>query len=142
MVQARALPAGTKEEKLIRKQAVADAKLGVRCRKAAAKYFPNGIPFADEEKLDSLIETERELDEKKVKLLKEKAPKAEVEAVSAELAAVSKEIKKLSDEGAKIAECTKVYTDACKLLRQAANYEKFGEIDRLYSEKLLPETEI
>ena len=142
VAQARSLPAGTKEEKLIRKQALADAKLGVRCRKAAAKYFPNGIPFADEEKLDSLIETERELDEKKVKLLKEKAPKAEIEAVSAELTAVSKEIKQLSDEGAKIAECTKVYTDARKLLRQAANYEKFGEIDRLYSEKLLPETEI
>ena len=68
---AKALPDDTKENRRIRKEAIADAKLALRCKKAAAKYFPDGIPAFEEETLDRLYKEEKSLTEKKAALLKE-----------------------------------------------------------------------
>ena len=45
----RALPNGTKEEREERKQAIADARLALRSRKAAEKYFPQGLTQVQED---------------------------------------------------------------------------------------------
>ncbi len=131
---AKALPDDTKENRRIRKEAIADAKLALRCKKAAAKYFPDGIPAFEEETLDRLYKEEKSLTEKKAALLKEEGSKEEIKAVSAGLNRVSKEIRNLHGEYQRYMESTKVFHEAKKRLSQAENYAKFSELDLRYSE--------
>ena len=77
VASAKALPADTPEEKLIRKEAVDDAKLALRSKKAALKYYPDGIREFDETRLTDLYDTEATLQNKKSAMLKEKAGKKE-----------------------------------------------------------------
>lgn len=134
--KAKALPATTPEEKEIRKNAVADAKLGMRSFKAAAKYYPEGIKEFDEAEFDALCAKENGLAEKKAELLKAKASKDEIKRVSAEQAEVAKRIKALNEEHQRFAQSTAVYHKAKKFIEQADNYAKFGELDSKYSESL------
>lgn len=124
---AKALPQNTAEEKALRKEAVADAKLGLRSRKAMEKYYPDGIVEFDENRLEALYEDEKELTEKKQALLKSKAGKDELVPVSEKLDSVSAEIKKMIEEHQRFSESTKVYAEAEKYLKQAENYRRFAE---------------
>ncbi len=133
LARAKALPDDTKENRKIRKEAVADARLALRCQKAAAKYYPDGIAPFDEERLNRLYFEEKTLTEKKAALLKEKGGKEEIKAVSAELDAVSKAIRSMHDEYQRYMESTKVFHEAKKLLAQADNYARFGELDLRYT---------
>ena len=133
---AKALPAGTPEEKEIRKNAVADAKLGLRSCKAMAKFYPDGIKEFDEAEFDALCIKENELAEKKTAMLKEKAPKDEIKKISAEQAEVSKRINELNEEHQHFVQSTGVYHKAKKYIEQAENYAKFGELDSKYTESL------
>ena len=133
---ARALPAATPEEREIRKNAIADAKLGLRSCKAMAKYYPDGIKEFDEAEFDALCIKENELAEKKTAMLKEKAPKTEIAKISAEQAEVSKRIKEMNEEHQHFVQSTSVYHKAKKYIEQAENYAKFGELDSIYSESL------
>ncbi len=132
LTEAMALPAGTPEEKLIRKEAVADARLALRCKKSAQKYYPNGIAPFDEARLNDLYYTEKTLQEKKAALLREKADKREIADVSARLDAAAADIKAQQEEYRRYAESTKAYHEAKKYLAQAENYARFGELDDLY----------
>ena len=133
---ARAMPAATPEEREIRKNAIADAKLGLRSCKAMAKYYPDGIKEFDEAEFDALCIKENELAEKKTAMLKEKAPKMEIAKISAEQAEVSKRIKEMNEEHQHFVQSTSVYHKAKKYIEQAENYAKFGELDSIYSESL------
>lgn len=132
IIKAKELPAATKEERVIRKEAVADAKLGVRSQKAMAKYYPNGITPFNEEELNGLYDVQNALAEKKTSLFKKKAPKAEIEKITAEQRDISDKIKRMSEEYQHFAESTKVYSTAKKYIEQAENYARFGEIDTIY----------
>ena len=141
LIRAGNLPDDTKENRRIRKEAIADARLALRCKKAAAKYYPEGIRAFDEDKLNRLYAKEKALTEKKAVLLKDRGGKAEIKAVSAELTAVSGEIKSMQAEYRRYMESTKVYHDAKKLLTQADNYSKFSELDLRYEEFARMKTE-
>ena len=134
--KAKALPSGTREEKEIRKNAIADAKLGLRSRKAMAKYYPDGIREFDEAEFDALCIKENELAQEKTDLLKAKAPKDEIKKISAEQAEVSGRINALNEEHQQFVRSTSVYHKAKKFIEQAENYARFGELDTKYSESL------
>ena len=146
LAAARALPAATPDERLIRKEAIADAKLALRCKKAALKYYPQGITAFDEGALNALYEKEKTLGEKKAALLKEKAGRREIAAVAAQLQAVEREIKTAHEEYQHFMESTKVVHEAQKFITQAKNYARFGELDSAYDLQLsspdggMPET--
>ena len=132
LAKAKALPSETKEERAVRKQAVADAKLGIRSRNAARKYYPHGISVFDEAALNSLYEEEKALAGKKTELLKAKADKKEIADVSAQMKTLSKQIKEMHEEYQHYIESTKVVKEAEKFITQAENYSRFGELDSLY----------
>ena len=133
LLAAKALPNETKEERHIRKQAVEDAKLALRCRKAALAYYPDGVPAFDEAKLQTLYEKEAALAEEKRSLLS-LGERAKLKTVSAEQKALTKQIKAATLEHQHFAESTKVLTEANKFLTQAACYEKFGELHSRYQQ--------
>lgn len=130
---AQTLPTQTREERHIRKQAVEDAKLALRCRKAALRYYPDGVPAFDEAALEALYEKEAALAEEKRALLSA-GDRARLKTVSAEQRALSKEIKTATLAHQHFAESTKVVNEAKKYLTQAACYEKFGELHSRYQE--------
>lgn len=131
--RAKNLPKNTKEEKAIRKEAIADAKLAIRCKKAADKYYANGIKPYDENELNALYEKEKALMERKSALLKAKGEKDEIAELSSKLKSFSKEIKLMQQEYQHFSESTKVYFEAKKYIEQAENYARFGEIDTMYN---------
>ncbi|MCM1115359.1 MAG: MFS transporter [Clostridium sp.] len=136
ITEAKALPADTKEAKAIRKDAIADAKLSMRSKKAMLKYYPDGIIVFDEEKLNDLYKTEDELAEKRSALLKAKADKNEIRKMDDEQKRISIEIKALNEEYQHYTEAIKVYTEAKKFIQQAENYARFGELDTMYSKTI------
>lgn len=131
---AKALPDTTKEEREIRKQALADARLGLRSRKAMIKYYPDGIVMFNEEELNNLYARETDLAQTRSKLLKEKASKSEIKIIADEQHEVSAKIKKLTEEYQNFVESTKVYFEAKKFIAQAENYARFGELDTKYNQ--------
>ena len=130
---ARALPHDTPTQRAIRKAAIADAKLGVRSRRAMQKYYPDGIEQFDQGALDNLYAQYNALQETKTQLLRNKAPKAEVQAINMQLKTLSIQIKQSTQRGQQYAQSTKVYTTAVKYLRQAADYSRFGELHDKYN---------
>ena len=151
LANAKALPNGTKDEKQFRSEAVADAKSVIRCRKAVQKYYPDGIKEFDTAVLDSLYEKETELTEKKLDIMKKlsaakKSKDAEKGQLESRLSSINSEIKETSEavkksekEYERYTVCTKAYSDAVKLLKQAENYAKFGEIDSIFSMQIVKE---
>ena len=126
--QAKALPNGTKEEREERKQAIADARLALRSRKAAEKYFPQGLTQVREQELQSLFEKEASLNEQRRALLANGGAKSELKQLSAKQKELNKQIKTATVRYQHFTESTKVYTEAKKYLAQAACYEKFGAL--------------
>ena len=133
--QARRMTAIDKTERSIRRTAIADAALSLRCKKAAGKYYPDGIQIFDHALLAQLQETAAELATRKMQLLRSGAPKSEIRALTAEQNQLSERIKKMILERQRFTESTKVYYDAEKYIRQAENYARFGELDALYDSK-------
>ena len=132
VLQAKALPSDTPENRLIRKEAIADAGLALRCKKAVAKYYPNGIILFHENELSALYDEEKALGEKKAALLREKADKTELAAITAEIRANARKIKAKQEEYQRFMESAKVVREARKFLSQAENYSRFGELDSIY----------
>lgn len=144
--EAKNLPSGTKEEKQYKNEAVSDAKSIIRCKKAVRKYYPDGIKSFNSAVLDELYKKETSLTEqkldvmKKLSVAKKSKKSSEIKIYSDELLQINKEIKETSEmikiatkEYERFSVCTKAYNDSVKLLKQAENYEKFGELDSIYS---------
>lgn len=131
---AKSLPSSAKKEREIRKQAIADAKLALRSKKAALKYYPDGIKAFDEEELNDLYSEENTLAEKKAGMLKAGADKKAIAGVAAQMKDITRKIKEKHEEYQRFTESTKVYSEACKFILQAENYSRFGELDSIYSD--------
>ena len=128
LLDAKALPDGTKEEREERKQAIADARLALRSRKAAEKYFPQGLTQVQEDELHALYEKEASLNEQRRALLANGGAKSELKQLSAQQKELNKQIKAATVRYQHFTESAKVYTEAKKYLAQAACYEKFGAL--------------
>ena len=132
LTAARALPDDTPRNRQIKKEAVADAKLALRCKKAARKYYPGGVKEFDEARLNGLYDTEKDLQEQKAALLKRKADRQTLAAVSGRLRETAAAIRAAQAEYQRYLESTKVWHEAKKYITQAENYARFGELDELY----------
>ena len=148
--EAKALPARTPEEKEYKKTALSIAKDFVYAKKAAAKYFPNGIKEFDLGIFETLFDKEDKLAEdleatyKKLYDARDRKDKSAVEkyiqavkAIRAEQKNVENEIKKATNENSVYNRAAKPYINAKKLLTQSENYAKFDEIAAMYDEAKL-----
>ena len=148
--EAKTLPARTPEEKEYKKTAVSIAKDFVYAKKAAAKYFPNGIKEFDTSIFETLFDKEDKLAEeleatyKKLYDARDRKDKPAVDkymqavkAIRAEQKNVENEIKKATNENSVYNRAAKPYINAKKLLAQSENYAKFDEIADMYEEAKL-----
>lgn len=132
LAAAKALPRSSEEERIIRREAIADARLALRSKRAASRYYPQGIVIFDEEELAALYERENKLAEHKRELLASGSDKVGLKALSAEQAELSAAVKAKTAERQHYYESIKVYTDARRFVRQAEDYARYGEIDTMF----------
>ena len=148
--EAKALPAGTPEEKEYKKTAVSVAKDFVYAKKAAAKYFPNGIKEFDTGIFEVLFEKEDKLAEdlaatyEKLYDARDRKDKSRIEkymqsvkAIKAEQKKVENEIKKATNDNSVYNRAAKPYINAKKLITQSENYARFDEIAAMYEDAKL-----
>lgn len=147
--EAKALPATTKEEKEIRKNAIEIAKSRKSAFKAVKKYFTAEEDFSqpDFSVLEKFFDIEDECDDKLKPLYDEKRL-AKKQKDSAKVKQISEEIKKVQaernearrnskaemDKHAFFNRAAKPYLDADKLLKQKENYKHLDEISSHYEE--------
>ena len=144
------LPSATPEEKEFKKNAISRAKNFVYAKKAAAKYFPNGIKEFDTSIFETLFDKEDKLAEeleatyKKLYDARDRKDKPAIEkymqavkAIRAEQKVVENEIKKATNENSVYNRAAKPYINAKKLLTQSENYARFDEIAAMYEDAKL-----
>ena len=141
------LPSATPEEKEFKKNAISRVKNFVYAKKAAAKYFPNGIKEFDTIIFETLFDKEDKLAEdlestyKKLYEARDRKDKSAVEkymqavkSIRAEQKNVENEIKKATNENSVYNRAAKPYINAKKLITQSENYAKFDEIAAMYED--------
>lgn len=129
VARAKALPKDTKAQRELRKEALSDAKLGVRCKRAMLKYYPHGIEVFNQKTLDDLYEELNALIEEKTRLLKGKAPKSALKEADLKRNELEQRIKARNLEYRHFTESTKVIAVATKYLKQARSYALYGEAE-------------
>ena len=147
LVNAKALPKNTTEEKEFRKNAISVAKDFVDAQKVAKKHFGNSITEFDARVFEKLFEREDEItakiEEAYNKLYKAKDEKdqeaiarfkAEIKSLKNERKVVEKEIKDATTENSLYSRAARPVIKAQKLLIQAENYAKLEEIESLYED--------
>ena len=148
--EAKALPEGTPEEKEYKKTAVSVAKDFVYAKKAATKYFPNGIKEFDTAIFEVLFDKEDKLAEdlaatyEKLYDARDRKDKSRIEkymqsvkAIKAEQKKVENEIKKATNDNSVYNRAAKPYINAKKLITQSENYARFDEIAAMYEDAKL-----
>jgi hypothetical protein len=147
--EAKALPATTKEEKEIRKNAIEIAKSRKSAFKAVKKYFTAEEDFSqpDFAILEKFFDIEDECEEK-LKPLYEEKRLAKKQKDTAKVKQLAQEIKKVEsernearrnskaemDKHAFFNRAAKPYLDADKLLKQKENYKHLDDISSHYEE--------
>ena len=147
LANAKALPTGTPEEKEFRKNAVSVAKDFVDAQKVAKKKFNNNIIEFDSSIFDKLFNREDDIsakiEEAYARLYKANDEKdndaiahikAEIKELKKERSIIEKEIKNATTENSLYTRAARPVIKAKKLLIQAENYAKLGEIESLYEE--------
>ena len=147
LANAKALPTGTPEEKEFRKNAVSVAKDFVDAQKVAKKKFNNNIIEFDSSIFDKLFNREDDIsgkiEEAYARLYKANDEKdkdaiahikAKIKEFKKERSIIEKEIKNATTENSLYARAARPVIKAQKLLIQAENYAKLGEIESLYEE--------
>ena len=111
---AKAMRAHTHEDRVIRSDAIADARLLLSCRKAMRRYYPNGIVTPDSTALD----------------------KAEAlpEDTRAQRRYRKKLIKSLVNEKSKYTRSVKILLDARRMIIEKENFTHLDEIREQYKE--------
>ena len=147
LVEAKAMPNNTEEEKEIRKFNIELAKTQISAVKSYAKFFGSVNEFKELsfDTIEQYFNKEDELDEKIEELAKlshiarKDKDSAEVARLKAEIKKLSeerKEVRKLSkaemDKHAQFNRAAKPYVDAKKLLAQQENFSHFDEIAAQY----------
>ena len=147
LVDAKALPKSTTEEKEFRKNAISVAKDFADAQKVAKKNFNNNIVEFDSSIFDKLFNREDDISAKiedaynnlyNAKDIKDKDAvaryKAEIKKLKKERSIVEKEIKNATTENSLYTRAARPVIKAQKLLIQAENYTKLEEIENLYEE--------
>ena len=147
LMDAKALPKSTTEEKEFRKNAISVAKDFADAQKVAKKKFNNNIVEFDSSIFDKLFNREDEISAKiedaynslyNAKDIKDKDAvtryKAEIKELKKERSIVEKEIKNATTENSLYTRAARPVIKAQKLLIQAENYTKLEEIESLYEE--------
>ena len=147
LMDAKALPKSTVEEKEFRKNAISVAKDFVDAQKVAKKKFNNNIVDFDSSIFDKLFNREDEISAKiedaynnlyKANDEKDKEAiahfKAEIKLLKKERSVVEKEIKDATTENSLYTRAARPVIKAQKLLIQAENYTKLEEIESLYED--------
>ncbi len=147
LMDAKALPKSTTEEKEFRKNAVSVAKDFADAQKIAKKNFNNNIVEFDSSIFDKLFNREDEISAKiedaynnlyNAKDIKDKDAvaryKSEIKELKKERSLVEKEIKNATTENSLYTRAARPVIKAQKLLIQAENYTKLEEIENLYEE--------
>lgn len=150
LAAARALPAGTAEEKEYKKEAIAKAKDFIHAKKAAAKYFPNGIKEFDTGIFEVLFAKEDKLAEEleatytKLYTARDRKNKQDIDkymnavkAIKAEQKAVENDLKKATNDNSVYNRAANPYIKAKKLVTQSENYARFDEIAEMYEDAKL-----
>lgn len=115
MTEAKAMPKTTYEEKVIRSDALAYARLLLNCQKQINKYFPDG----------SIVEP----DEKELELA-ENLPE---ETISQRIAK-KKAVKKFVNKKSKYIRSAKILLDAKRVITEKENFARLEEIRERYNE--------
>ena len=147
LMDAKALPKSTTEEKEFRKNAISVAKDFADAQKVAKKNFNNNIVEFDSSIFDKLFNREDDISAKiedaynnlyNAKDIKDKDAvaryKAEIKKLKKERSIVEKEIKNATTENSLYTRAARPVIKAQKLLIQAENYTKLEEIENLYEE--------
>ncbi len=145
--QIKAMPAATPEEKELRSSLLSAARDLNTARKAAQKYFPDGIKEFDTSVLEKLFEqedeTERRLFEVSSRMKKAKEEKdtlaiadinAELNNIRGEKARIKAEIKKATAENSIFHRAAKPFLDAQKTVSIAQSYKRLDEFKALAAE--------
>lgn len=147
LAAAKQMPAGTEDEKAIRKAAIEIAKDKITAIRAAKKYYPDGVIPEEPDytvleacySREDALEAELKALNNSLKTIKHtegadayKDAKARTAQISAELKEVRAEAKKISDGFAIFMRVAKPYIEAKKLITQSENYEKLDEISARY----------
>lgn len=145
--QAKSMPKSTQEEKDRRREALMQTSQMNAAKKAAKKFFPNGIAEFDTSVFETLFkqEDENELalhntlsslktakenkDAERIQELKRKVRDLQHQKVK-----IKEEIKKATNQNSVYYRAAKPYLDAKKLLIQMENYKHYDEIVALYDE--------
>lgn len=147
LVEAKAMPQSTKEERKIRADAIEKAKNEIESKKVIAKHYPNGLVEFDNSVFTKLFKEEDELGEQ-IKKLYEQLDKAkkdkdkasitkiakDLKLLKAKRTAVKKEIKVQTDNFSLYNRAARPFLDAKKLLIQKENYAHYEEIKERYEE--------
>lgn len=111
---AKSMPAHTHEERVIRSDAIADARLLLNCHKAMKKYYPDGI-----------VEPDRAAIEK---------AEALPEDTNAQRRNKKKLIKSLVNEKSRYTRSAKILLDAKRMIVEKQNFTHLDEIRKQYTE--------
>ena len=145
--KAKAMPKSTELEKNRRSRALSLIGDMKAAKKAAAKYYPNGIVEFDMSRFDKLFKAEDEAQAsflataKLLRAAKESGNAHEIKAHNEKLKAIKKEkleiakkIKLATNDNSIYHRAAKPYLDAVQTVKQAENYSRLDEIKKLYDE--------
>ncbi len=143
--QAKALPRSTEDERNRRKKMLEFISDMEDAKKAAKKYFPDGIVEFDVSRFEELFKAEDEAQEEflaTAKLLKRAKENGDgpaikeynetLKAIKRRKREIEKAVKAATDENSVYHRAAKPYLDAVKTIGQAENYARLDEIKVMY----------
>ncbi|MBQ2902870.1 MAG: MFS transporter [Clostridia bacterium] len=144
MSDVKNMPCSTKEEKQRRKIVIGHIRDIRDAKKAALKFFPDGIKEFDTSVPEALFSSENETEarllelSKKMKNAKEEGRTDKVSDINSQIKELRKEkskikadIKKAEADYSNYRKAAKPYLDAVKTIKQAENYGRLDEIEAL-----------
>lgn len=149
LAAAKALPKPKNNalQKQIRKDTMEEAKVLLRGKRTALKYYPDGVPEYDISVFKTLFDEADRLDEQRrltfmeLAVAREKRDSVKIDALHARLKRIAAEkkesdrkIKKENEAYSVWNRSVKAYTDAAKLIAQERDYDRFDEVEALYDD--------
>lgn len=149
LAAAKALPKPKNDalQKQIRKDTMEEAKVLLRGKHTALKYYPDGVPEYDISVFKTLFDEADRLDEQRrltfmeLAVAREKRDSVKIDALHARLKRIAAEkkeserkIKKENEAYSVWNRSVKAYTDAAKLIAQERDYDRFDEVEALYDD--------
>lgn len=149
LAAAKALPKPKNDalQKQIRKDTMEEAKVLLRGKRTALKYYHDGVPEYDISVFKTLFDEADRLDEQRrltfmeLAVAREKRDSVKIDDLHARLKRIAAEkkesdrkIKKENEAYSVWNRSVKAYTDAAKLIAQERDYDRFDEVEALYDD--------